>query len=346
MLVKRHEGFRNFWLRRAREWVALPTLTAAERAEVTAEMRRAAWANIDFYTLILLSSTIAILGLIQNSGAVTIGAMLVAPLMSPILAMAHSLVQGDFSLFRRASESAIKGITLSIGVGFVVTLFLPAHYPTEQILSRTEPNILDLVVALASGAAAAYAVSRKQVAAALPGVAIAAALVPPLCVVGYGLGASQIRIAGGALLLFTTNLSAIILAGAVIFFILGFRPLRVQIGGQVRRGILVILASLLVLAIPLSWASLSSGYQIERQSQVQFALKEAMQSDAAQVEDVSVERQGDGFLVSATIYAFDDLSSAEIETVRRELSEAMGAPVNVRFKVVPAALVETGYGGE
>ena len=138
--------------------------------------------------LIILASTIAYYGLLQSSAAVIIGAMLVAPLMSPMIAMAHAIVMGNLTMLRRAFLSTLAGVGVAIGIAALFTLLLPSIPPSREILSRTAPTLLDLCVALASGAAAAYALARKEVAAALPGVAIAAALVPPLCVVGYGVG--------------------------------------------------------------------------------------------------------------------------------------------------------------
>jgi uncharacterized hydrophobic protein (TIGR00271 family) len=148
---------------------------------------------------------------------------------------------------------------MAIAVAFFLSLALFAFgsplEPTAEILSRTSPNVLDLLVALLSGAAAAYAVSRSQLAAALPGVAIAAALVPPLCVVGYGLGTGQFDIALGSSLLFVTNLAAIVVAAAAIFLLLGFRPpLRLERGQQARQGLN--LALILLLRRSNHWSSL------------------------------------------------------------------------------------------
>ncbi len=111
LLVKHYEGAGQFWLRRVWEFIyrPLPNLTVGERVEVERRIRRSALASVDYYTLIILASVIAILGLIQNSGAVIIGAMLVAPLMSPILALAFSLVLGDGRLLAQSGESTIKG---------------------------------------------------------------------------------------------------------------------------------------------------------------------------------------------------------------------------------------------
>lgn len=182
LVIKGAERRQVFWLRRV--WDFVSRLPITERIAVFKQMRQDARADVDFFTLIALAAAIAILGLLLNSGAVIIGAMLVAPLMSPMMAVAHGIVTGNLIMIRRGLISTFKGIGVAIAVAAVITLFTSHYQPTAEILARSEPSILDLLVALAAGAAGAYALSRKSIAAALPGVAISAALVPPLCVVG------------------------------------------------------------------------------------------------------------------------------------------------------------------
>lgn len=344
LLVKPAEGVREFWLRRFSRMVyaPTPTLTVGERGSVHTQMFQAARAGADFYSLIIMAAMIAFLGLVQNSGAIIIGAMLVAPLMSPILAMANSIVQGNLDMLTTASESTVKGTLLTIGVAIAMAIILPYHSPTHEILSRTQPNFLDLLVALASGAAAAYAISKKKVtAAALPGVAIAAALVPPLCVAGYGIGSSQFALAGGALLLFAANLSAIILAGAGIFLLLGFRPSHAGSGKQMRRAITLTLVSMLVIAIPLGLTSINSRNQIKNELQLETLFIEAVQENSAQVEDVTIKFQRDKYLINGTIYTFTDFNSDQIYDIQEHLNQVTGLPITVQVKVLNASLIDT-----
>jgi len=343
IMVKRFEGFSHFWFRRLWQLLSdqMPALTQEEKTGLYTQMGQAARADISFYILIFLSSMIAYLGLIQGSSAVIIGAMLVAPLMSPILAMAHSIVQGNLRLFRRATESTIKGVALAIGTSVALTVILPPQPATAEILSRTQPNILDLIIALASGAAAAYAMSRKSLAAALPGVAIAAALVPPLCVVGYGLGAAHFQIANGALLLFATNLSAIILAGAITFLLVGFRPPRVEYGQRMQTGIIIAIVVLIVIAIPLGVTSVISRRNIQRVSQVESTLEAAVEELSAFVQDISVEQRGDMLMIEVTIYDFGQFDSEDLDQIRHEISDSVGIPVTIHATVIPASFEES-----
>lgn len=215
-----------------------PQKSVGERAEIYARIRRDARPKTPFFVLTALSAIIAGLGLIVNSPAVVIGAMLVAPLMSPIIGTGLAMVLGDVRFLRLSVGAVSRGVLLAIFVGMLAGITALNRPFSDELLARTQPNLFDLAIALFSGAAAAYALSFSQAAGALPGVAIAAALVPPLATVGIalvaGVGAFLSGQSGdgweyladslGALILFTTNFIAISTAAAVVFFILGFRP--------------------------------------------------------------------------------------------------------------------------
>jgi uncharacterized hydrophobic protein (TIGR00271 family) len=341
LLVKHYEGARKFWFRRVWEVISspFPALGDSERDNVYHDLQRAAHPSIDFFVLMGLSAMIATLGLMQSSPAVIIGAMLVAPLMSPIISMAMGIVRGDPYLLRLSVGSTLQGVVLAISVSIGVTLLSPAYINTSEILARTQPNLLDLLVALASGAAAGYAMGRKEVAAAMPGVAIAAALVPPLSVAGYGTATAQLDIAGGAVLLFTTNLIAIVFAAAVVFLLLGFRPLQTRMHGHVRLGFLLSLVALVIISIPLAVFSVDAIEQISRQSMVEQVLSTEVESDVTRITDVVVEQQGEGFVVYATLYTLRSFPEEQVIALERRLSTTVGAPVTLRATVLQAVLL-------
>ncbi len=318
----------------------LPKLTRRRRADVVAGMRVGAQPTVDFFVLILLSAVIATLGLLQNSAAVIIGAMLVAPLMTPILSMGMSMVVSDLKQLRVAAEATVQGAALAIVVGVVTVLLSPIQTVTIEILSRTTPNVLDLVVALASGAAAGYAVSRKEVAAALPGVAIAAALVPPLCVVGIGFGMADITIATGALLLFITNLVAIVFAAALTFIALGFFPER-ENRNEVFKGLRITVILLAIVAGILIVATISTSRQLALIKTVEQVLDDGLE-DAAEVDVISVRRQGDYYLITADILSYEnvDVTAAQLQRTEDELTRALEAPVQLTATVI------SGYSGD
>jgi uncharacterized hydrophobic protein (TIGR00271 family) len=179
-----------------------------------------------FAILLALSVVVAAVGLLQNSTAVIIGAMMIAPLMAPIMGIAASLVMGWGK--RLLVGLAVVGLSVAgaVAISWGVTQFIPALGATlpNEVLSRSSPDVRDLLVALAAGAAGAYATVRRDISGALPGVAVAVALVPPLAASGVLLGRHQASLARGAGLLFATNLFGIILAAAVVFLLTGFVP--------------------------------------------------------------------------------------------------------------------------
>ncbi|MFK7802441.1 MAG: DUF389 domain-containing protein [Anaerolineae bacterium] len=203
----------------------MPNLSRQVRTETYVRIRRNSRPEVSFYVLIALASAIAGAGLLLDSPAVVIGAMLVAPLMSPIVGTGMAMVLGDTSFLRIATSTVLRGTVLAIIVGMIVGLVsLNAEQLPAEVLGRTAPSLLDLAVALFSGFAGAYALCYSQAAGALPGVSISAALVPPLAVVGICLVTGNFVLAGGALLLFGTNLITIAAASGLVFFLLGFRP--------------------------------------------------------------------------------------------------------------------------
>jgi uncharacterized hydrophobic protein (TIGR00271 family) len=213
---------------------------------------------VRFSVLIILSAVIAAFGLLSNSAAVVIGAMLVAPLMTPILATAAALVGGQA---RRLGESVailLGGTLAAIGVAWLVALVgsgpVSGTDLTDQLLARTAPGLLDLGIAIAAGAAAAYILTDRGAASALPGVAISVALVPPLATAGIALQLGANSDAEGALLLFSTNLLAIILSAAFVFYVTGFVD-REVIGfstHRVRVGVAVTLVAVVAVSVPLA----------------------------------------------------------------------------------------------
>lgn len=185
--------------------------------------------DVTYWLQILFSAGIATLGLVLNSPAVIIGAMLISPLMGPILAAGLALAAGDLVLSARAILNLTLSCAIAIGFAVLLVALLPFREVTAEIAGRTHPNTLDLVIALFSGAIGSIATCKevKGVVTSIPGVAIAVALMPPLCVVGFGLGVAAststqdgMTIARGGGLLFLTNLAAITFTSMVVFLAL------------------------------------------------------------------------------------------------------------------------------
>jgi uncharacterized hydrophobic protein (TIGR00271 family) len=188
-------------------------------------------ASLSYWLEIFFAAGIATFGLVEGSPAVIIGGMLISPLMGPIMGTGLALAVGDLLLGIKAVLNLVASIAVSIAFsGFLVWL-LPFHSATSEILTRTTPNLLDLGIALLSGQAGSVVVSRGSGdgVTALPGVAIAVALMPPLCVMGFGLGSGvNLEIIGGAGLLFLTNLVAIVASAFFVFLLVGLNTAEVH----------------------------------------------------------------------------------------------------------------------
>ncbi len=232
-----------------------------------------------FVWLIVLSAAIAGFGLLADSAAVVIGAMLVAPLMTPILATAAAICVSDNRRLVRAVLVLAGGTVAAIVVGFLVakvsgnTIVSADDLPTE-VLARTEPGLLDLAIAVAAGAAAGYVAPRRDALSALPGVGIAVALVPPLATVGITFEAGAGRLAGGALLLYLTNLAAIVFSGALVLLLGGLRPVDATASRRVRIGLLVTIGAVLAVAVPLTIHTLEVVRDTRFERQVVSAVRE------------------------------------------------------------------------
>ena len=337
VMVKRYRGLSRYWLQRT--WRALietlPQVDRARQTEVSEMLLAGAQPSVDFFVLISLSTLLAAFGLMQNSAAVIIGAMLVAPLFTPLMAMSLSIVQGDVRLLRLAFEAALKGVTLAIGLAIFLTMLLPMTEMTSEILARTQPSLLDLGVALASGVVGGYAIARKEVAAALPGVAIAAALVPPLGVIGIGLGAGNLSVASGATLLVATNLVAIVASGAITMLLLGFRPM-VGRGAQLRRGLI----TTLVLSALITLSLVSVSFQSFQRSQFTQTVRDTVTAEMANhpemelvhADEITHKRLDDGTrLITIPVYLRGEPLLDTADTLATDLAEALDEPVRVRL---------------
>jgi uncharacterized hydrophobic protein (TIGR00271 family) len=339
VMVKGYSGAPEFIFRKALRVIfdLFPTLSTEDQLEVREELIDDAQPGPDYFVLIVLSSIIAALGLLLNSPAVVIGAMLVAPLMSPILGFSLSIVLGEVRLLRTSLESVFKGVMATIIVSILVGFISPLKEMTPEILSRTQPTLLDLFIALASGMAGAYALSRKDVSAALPGVAIAAALAPPLSVVGLGIANGNMQAAGGALLLFVTNIITISLAGMIVFALLGIHPLNIQpeTRKRVRRGIIGMVLLVGLITIPLGFI-MNGIIQNNREDQtIQTTLEDYPLVE--EITDLDIDRSQDGknILISATIRATGPVTQETVDSLRLLLENKLDQPLILDIITLP-----------
>lgn len=210
--------------------------------------------NLDFLALTVSSCVIASLGLLMDSAAVIIGAMIIAPLMLPLRGLALAVLEADRKLFSQSLTTLGAGTLISITIAWLIgrVFGLPSSEFGREILTRTQANLADLFIAVAAGAVSGFAKIRPQLSDALAGTAVAVALMPPLCVVGIAMSQGEWVASGGALILYGTNLLGITLACLLIFVWGGYYLDSMQMRRALRWG----LSMTLLFIIPL-FASLA-----------------------------------------------------------------------------------------
>jgi uncharacterized hydrophobic protein (TIGR00271 family) len=308
--------------------------SAKQRAAVYQAVLESGHIDIEYAALLILAGLIALFGLLENSAAVIIGAMLISPLMNPILSAALALLLGDGNLGKRSATVLALSIAGVIGVTWLVASFVPLKQATPEILARTAPNLLDLFIAFLSGLAGTLALRGGSVAMTiLPGVAIAVAVVPPLSVVGYGLSTHQGSVAGGAFLLFVTNLVSIIISAVAVFRIMGFQPGREAEQGRwkfkYRMGISATV--LILLSIPLFLTLRKAAIEVTIRSEVQRELRTAFETDKASVSDLNFSRLSHGLMIRATLRTAEYVETGAIQSVESTLQQKFGPDTKLQI---------------
>ncbi|MEV0892591.1 DUF389 domain-containing protein [Promicromonospora sp. MEB111] len=253
-----------------------------------------------FWAMLVLSGVIAVSGVATDSTATVIGAMIIAPLSTPILGIGLGIVTGERRRIARSVAYVLGGMVVVVALGLLAALALPATsdvVSNSQVTGRTSPGLGDLVAAFATGFAGAIALARRDLADVLPGIAIAISLVPPLGVVGVCLGQGQPSLALGALLLFVSNAVALVIAATVVFSGVGYlQDARAARQGapvpRRRRAVLVALVAVLVVAVPMVANSLQAALAELWLSQARSAAQEWVGTgNDATVEDVTWQGQ-------------------------------------------------------
>lgn len=329
------------------KWLSFPLLEREERIGLADRVRKSSSANADYVVMMTLAAVLASLGLMQGSTAVVIGAMLVAPLMGPLLGAGLAVTQNNLKLFRDSFLAIAIGVAIGFLVSLAVGLFNPGYEPSLEIEARGNPDLLDLGIAFASGIAAAYAQGRPNVASTLAGVAIAAALVPPLAVVGVALTSGYPVIAGNAAILLTTNLVAIVLGAAFVFRMLGVRLAQTEVTGPAwaRRAVIVLVLGAMLLTAPLLLNMLEQkqkgqdkplSYPVspEVRAAVYDYLSEHPHLEVITMARSSVEpERGIGILIES----HEEVEPEMVEELQRLIQEARGEAVPVLVHILRSA---------
>lgn len=317
----------------------IPQLSREERIGLFSDVEDKSIWSFDFAALMLLATTIASLGLLADSGAVVIGAMLVAPLMTPLLGGGLALVQGNWPLWKRCQKSVMLGFFAALAVGMCAGLIAKCFgmYLTTELLARGRPTALDLGIAFASGLAASYCLARPKLSGALAGVAIAAALVPPIATTGICLILGAMDVVRGSALLFGTNVVAIVFGSALNFYAAGIRGRSGSSGIWSRRVFIVVALVCVGLSVPLTSSLIGT---IANNENIVNVLNENIQGQ----EKVSLVSKG-GFdnegrlIINVLVEAPREVSEQSLAEIKSQLNKAYqgkfkGIVVRVETKII------------
>ncbi|MEO8547274.1 MAG: DUF389 domain-containing protein [Sphingomicrobium sp.] len=291
--------------------------------DVVATVREDSGWSSHFAFMVLMSAGIAVLGMLLSSPAVVIGAMLISPLMGPIIGFGFALATFDAAELRKTGRSMAGGAVLAVVFCAMIVTVSPLQSVTTEIASRTRPNLFDLLIALFSGLAGTYAMIRGRH-GAIVGVAIATALMPPLAVMGFGLATMNWQVLGGSTLLFFTNLMTIAASAAVLARFYGFAPGLSP--HQTRLQAALIIVTLIALAIPL-------GFTLRQIAWEALARREASATIAAQfprgsrVNDLDINYHATPIEITGTVLTpqYREVS----HDLPKRLSEVLGRPAAV-----------------
>ncbi|HEV2748665.1 MAG TPA: DUF389 domain-containing protein [Allosphingosinicella sp.] len=310
------QPFLNWW----REQV----VASVDHQNVVQKVCEDAGWSAHFAFMTLMSAGIAVLGLLLSSPAVVIGAMLISPLMGPIIGLGFALALFDSAEMRRTLRAVVIGTVMAIGFCALIVILSPLQTVTDEIAARTRPNLFDLLVALFSGLAGTYAMIRGRH-GTIVGVAIATALMPPIAVVGFGLATANWTVLAGSFLLFFTNLMTIAASAAVLARIYGFAPdLSPR---QTRLQASLVTLTLIALAVPLALSLRQIAWETLASRQAREAIAAHFGADA-RLSDVEIDYHAEPIEIAATVltprYKAD---AAQALTAR--ISERLGRPVEI-----------------
>jgi uncharacterized hydrophobic protein (TIGR00271 family) len=317
------------------------TLPNSEQDQVIEEISQTTSSSFDFFLLVILSCSIATMGLITNSPAVIIGAMLVAPLMSPIIGLGLASITGNSKLAGNALSALLRGAALAILLSFIMTVvnrslpFVVLQELPAEVLARTHPSPIDLIIALAGGLAAAYAMTRPNISAALPGVAIATALMPPLCTVGMGFALERWDVAGGAALLFITNAITIAFASALVFFMRGSAPDTHIENHRVPRTLIISALFTLALLVPLSLYSVKFFNEASLNRRInEVVAQQVSRLNGSELVELNVQHTTNGLEMVLTVRTSTPLQYEQVIALQKAIVDDLQQSVSLKVNQV------------
>jgi uncharacterized hydrophobic protein (TIGR00271 family) len=304
---------------------------------VTQEIADGSEPKISYYLLLVTAAMIACFGLVTNSTAVIIGAMLVSPLMTPIFGIAQAMLRGDGSLLFHGLRAEFGGVALAVGAAFLFGLSPVAGVATPEMLSRTHPQLLDLMVAVFAGFAGAYALLDERVSPALPGVAIATAIVPPLSTCGLCLAMGAYGGAFGAFILFFANFIAILLVSLIMFSLAGMAPEpRWNSVRDVSRRFGTVIVGFTVIAVILTHSLVRITTERNLQNNIGRVLSRELAKETIAIDDYQFKQHDDSVFVLATVRSPQIIRPSRVTELQATLEKELERPTELVVRTMVA----------
>lgn len=336
----------------AKKWLEARAATITH-SEIIKNIHHEMELTPSYFVFLILANLIALSGLIQNSTPVIIGAMLISPLMGPILSFGFAFITGDKIVWRESVRKLIISIVVTIVIAAIATFISPLKDITNEIIARTKPNLYDLLIAFFSGLAGAVALcTRKNYLTIVPGVAIATAVIPPLSVAGFGLGIADFNLSLGSFLLFFTNFVAIVISTCIVFYIYGFKPSIITDAdvSALKKRVSYLAVVLFVISIPLIYTLHKSISEVRIKTNMQNILKRELdRAGTSRLSAFSYITSEVGKLeINATINTVTYLKETEINNIEKKIKDSLEKDLVLyveQIKVQPGGLKESSVKG-
>ncbi len=301
----------------------------AQLEQLKTELLAESTPDLPYLILIIGSCAIATFGLLANSAAVIIGAMIIAPLMLPIRGLAFGALQGNVTLFRKGLMAVASGTLLAVVLAWCSGLLVGIPSYGSEVLSRSEPTLLDLGIAVAAGGISGYAKIQPKISGSLAGTAIAVALMPPICVIGLGLAQANWSLSFGATLLYLTNLLGITLSCMLTFLLTGYTSLH-----RARKPLIWTLAFTGLLLVPLG----VSFAKLVRQAQLESSLRQVLLDRTITFQRVQLIASNTDWVtnppqVRLNVRAKEPITPKQVRLLEDFLEKEMGQPFTLIFEV-------------
>jgi len=322
-IIKKTSAFFNFFRQNPKR-----------QDKVYEQIKDNAKCDFDFYVLTIFAAIIITLGILINSTAIVIGGMLIAPLVWPIMAMSVGIAMGRTALLQKSLFALLKSILVIIAVSIVFGFIVPELVlENNELLERTSPTILELIVGLAAGFIGAFIIAYPKLGSAIAGVVVAAAIVPPVSIVGISLARGDLNSATGSFLLFLSNLIAIIFAAVILFLISNFST-RSQRAEEARvSGFRWTMFLLLIIIIPLFFITKQTAFKIKTYNVAKDVIESIVENSF--VSDIKTQKINEILTIRLTMQYKENISVSQVQALESIISKRLNTDVILKIKVIP-----------